>query len=175
MAKAPTSLDGLNLANTLAQKFVGVGDSLRDLNTKFGVRRCSVRLIFTKWSGGKRHHGEEAVYSTVTLLPNPKVVDLSTLREVVTASALTEQGLVAVDEISGTYTEDFLRGLDGRGAIPEDESFYYEIEFHSVGSPSNVKRRFTLASNPNYVADDVRWMLTLTAAQGSRGRDGTTR
>ena len=175
MAKPPTSLSTLDISKTLAQKFVKVGDSLRNLNTRFGVRRCTVRQVRTKWSGGKRWNGEEAVISEVELLPNPKVVDLATLREVVSATALTESGQVMVDELSGTYTEDFLRGIDGRGQIPEDENFYYEIEFRSVGSSNGIKRRFVLASNPNYVADDVRWVLSLSAAQGGRQRDGSTR
>ncbi len=175
MARPPTSLTSLDLQKTIAGRFVKVGDSLRNLNTKFGVRRCIVRQVRTKWSGGARWRGEEAVLSEVELLPNPKVVDLSTLREVVSSTALMEAGQVVVDEISGTYTEDFLRGLDGRGEIPEDESFYYEIEFRSVGSASNPRRRFVVASNPNYVADDVRWVLTLSAAQGNRLRDGSPR
>jgi hypothetical protein len=175
MARAPTSLTSLDLTRTIAGRFVKVGDSLRDLNTKFGVRRCIVRQVRTKWSGGRRWSGEEAIVSEVELLPNPKVVDLSTLREVVSSTALTEAGSVVVDELSGTFTEDFLRGIDERGAIPEDESFYYEIEFKSATTGPGVKRRFTLASNPSYVADDVRWVITLNAAQGGRQRDGSPR
>lgn len=175
MARPPTSLTTLDLSKTIAGRFVKVGDSLRNLNTKFGVRRCIVRQVRTKWSGGARWKGEEAVLSEVELLPNPKVVDLSTLREVVSAAALMEAGQVMVDEVSGTLSEDYLRGVDAAGAIAADESFYYEIEFRSPGVAAGVKRRFTLASNPNYVADDVRWVLSLTAAQGGRNRDGSTR
>lgn len=169
---------GFDVDKTLAGRFVKVADCLRNMNTTFGLRRCIVRLIFTQWTGGSRGVGEEYVTSATEILPNPRVLDFTGIAEVVSSAALIEAGSLVVQEISGRYQEDALRGLGPGGTpIPKDTSFYWEVEFvNRGGNPlSNVKRRFTPSSVPAYLPGKVQWVQTLQRAQGDRKRDGQPR
>ena len=170
-----TRLRSLNLGNVLTGRLVPTADRLRDLGTRFGLRRCEVRIVRTRWTRGVRFKGEEEVITQAVLLPNPKVMDLGSLRFVNEPGGLMEDCQIEVREISGRYTEDFLRGLgEGGTAVPDDESVYYEIEFFQGGS-SNVLRRFVLAGAPSYNPGALQWVVKLRRAQGERQRDGSTR
>lgn len=177
----PTLRSGLAqptpLCGTLARGLIGVADSLRNLYAAFGLRPYVVRLIKTRWSGGRRGVGAEYVTSDVPLLPVPLVSDISSLSEIVTPAGLDEFGEVALTQLSGAYTEDFLRGHDPEGRPASvDEQVYYEIEFPPPCTGADgERRRFLLRGAPHYQADAFGWTVRLERARQDRARNGDPR
>lgn len=171
-----TSLKTGEQKNTLAHKLIPVADRLRDLHTKFGGRTYKVKIIRTKWSGGRRGIGEEYVTSELIILPTPLVVDLSSLQEVLTPVGLNEVGSVQINEISGRFSEEQLRGLDSNGVeIPNDEQVYYEIEFPRIrDGKSPIRRRFIISQAPNYSPYSFQWRITLSKVDEDRNALGET-
>lgn len=165
------------LCGTLARDLVGVADSIRNLYATFGLRPYVVRLIKTRWSGGRRGVGVETLVSDVPLLPVPMVADLSSLNEVNTPIGLDEFGEVAITQLSGAYTEDFLRGHDPQGRpVAVDEQFYYEVEFPPpCAGVEGERRRFVLRGAPMYKADQFQWLLRVERVRQDRARNGDPR
>jgi hypothetical protein len=169
---APSSTD---LNKTLARKFIPLADKLRDLMTKFGLRQYEVHVVRSRWSGGRRGAGQESVVSDVVVLPTPKIMDLTGLQEIANPTGLTEVGSVRVTEISGSYTESQLRGLDTDGTSPNrDEQVFYEIHFILPNGEAQ-RRRFLLRSAPFYEAGKLQWSLVLEKAQEDRDESGGLR
>ena len=162
---------------SLAHDLKPVADDLRDLYTQFGLRPYVVRLIRTRWTGGKRGIGQEEVVDEHTLLPTPRVRDLSGLREVLQPVGLDELGDVQVDQISPKMTEDELRFLDKHTAEParDDEAVWWDIEFVRPDGLPGLRRRFVLVGAPDYRADRFGWSVRLAKAHEDRGRDGIPR
>jgi len=99
---------------------------------------------------------------------------MGALSEIVTPLGLDEFGSILVSEVSGSYTEDFLRGHDSEGRPPSiDEQFYYEIEFPPacVGGEGD-RRRFFMSAAPMFFAGQFQWNLKLERARADRGRNG---
>jgi hypothetical protein len=168
-----TSLSGLDLSKTLARKLIPVADLLRDLRTKFGMRPYEVHVIRTRWTGGERGIGEEYTKSDTTILPTPRIVDLTSLSEIVQPVGLDEVGMVTLDEISGRYTDDQLRGFHDDGTPPDpDENVFYEVVFPLPdGSSGNVeRRRFFPTSAPHYTAGKFEWVVRLERTRQDRPR-----
>jgi hypothetical protein len=164
------------LRGSLAQRLVPVVDRVRDLNTSLGMRPYRVRIVRTRWAGGRRGVGVESVVFEIDILPTPKVVDLNTLQEMVTPVGVTEIGLVQLQEVSGRYSEDFLVGVDASGSpVPDSDDVYYEIEWIRADGKQTDRHRFTLAVVPYYAATKVQWTLTLDAQLEKRRRDGRPR
>jgi len=163
----------MQLNKTLARKFIPLGDSLRDLLTKFGLRPYKVRIVRIRWSGGRRGIGTAVVEKALDILPTPKVLDLSTLTEIVNPVGLDEVGIILVTQISGRFTDEDLRFLDNDGGDQDpDSEVFYEIEFpRSDGRPGD-KRRFFLRSAPMYMAGKLQWQLRLERAHEDRERNG---
>lgn len=161
--------------STLARRLVPVADRLRDLLTKAGLRPYIMRLVWTQWSEGMRGYGVEEVLRTIDLLPTPKIRNIEELNELVRAEGVDEFGDIKVTQISARYTENFLRGLDENGnAIPDNQNFYYEIEFPDEnGNFPGEKRRFTLGSAFALYPGRFGWEVRLTKAIGNRSNDGT--
>lgn len=182
MGKPGDKVDGFTVAtpellkNSLARKLVPVVDRARDIATRLGARPYRVRIVRTNWTGDRRGAGIEQVVSTQELVPTPKVIDVSTLAEVVTPIGTTEIGLVQLQQVSGRYTEEFLSGVDpdGRPPAPTDDVFY-EIEFFRTDGRQSDKHRFALANAPYYNATKVQWLVTLDAQVEKRRRDGRPR
>lgn len=171
--KPYTDLSGLDLSKTLAQKLIPVADFLRDLRTRFGMRPYEVHVIRTKWTGGERGVGEEYVDSDVTILPTPRIMDMSALQEIVHPVGLDEVGQVTLDEVSGRYTDDQLRGHHDDGTPPtEDENVFYEVVFPLPdGKSGNVdRRRFFPTSAPHYSAGKFEWWVRLERSHPDRPR-----
>jgi hypothetical protein len=164
------------MRHALAQKLIRPVDRIRDIATRLGARPYVVRLVRTRWSGSRRGEGMESLLTAEEILPTPKVIDLNTLSEVVTAVGPTELGLVQLQQVSGRYTEDYLTGVDPAGNPPAatDDS-YYEIEFFRPDGQPAGKHRFALASTPFYAAARVQWVVTLDAQVEKRRRDGRPR
>jgi hypothetical protein len=157
---------------------VSVADSLRDLYTTFGLRPYVVSLVRTRWSGGKRSIGAEIVESNpITILPTPLVTDMSALTEVNTPIGLDEIGEILLSQVSGSYTEDFLRGHDPAGRpVQTDEQFYYEIEFPPpCEGRQGERRRFVMKGAPMYFSDQFQWQIRLERARMDRTRGGDPR
>lgn len=173
--EAFTVLTDGSFADTLAQKLRPVADQMRDLLTQAGLRPYIVRLIWTQWSEGERGFGVEEVFQEEMLLPTPKVMNVETLDEMVRPMGTEEFGRVEVTQISGRYTENFLRGFDQTGApVPENQNFYYEIEFpNENGTFPGIKRRFSIASAPQYYPGKFGWAIKLDKAIQNRNLNGT--
>jgi hypothetical protein len=172
-----TSLSGLDLSNTLAQQLIPVADLLRDLRTQFGMRPYEVHIIRTKWSGGDRGIGEEYQVMDMTILPTPRIVDLNALADVLQANGLDETGSVALDEVSGRYTDDQLRGYHDDGSPPDpDENVYYDVIFPlpAGGLDSAPHRRFFPSSAPHYSAGKFEWTIKLERAHPDNPSYGTS-
>jgi len=179
--EAYTDLSGVDLRNTLARRLIRVADSVRDLYTRFGGRPYEVRIIRTRWSGGRRNIGEEILTSNTVILPTPLVSDLTSLTEIVQPVGLDEIGGIQVSQISGRYTEEQLLGRYPDGSPPEpDEQVFWEIEFPLTGAcagddAGSPKRRFIPRSAPYYSAFGFQWTVGLERSHEDRARNGDLR
>ena len=171
-----TQVPPTGYGDTLAGSFIGLADDLRDMFTQFGLRPYTVRRIRVKWSGQRRGVGQPTVIFSEPILPTPKVTDISGLSELLHPIGLDEHGSIRLSEISGTYTEDDLRGLDssGKGAAV-DEEFFYEIEYARPDGLAGEKRRFFPSGAASYNAGKLQWTLMLEKSNEDRGRDGSVR
>ena len=169
-----TSPDGSK--DRLASRLIRVADRMRDIRVKLGLRPYMVHLVRTRWEGGVRGKGEEIVVSAVEILPVPLVSDLNGLALTVGPAVFDEIGTVVLSEVSGKYTEDQLRGRgEGGEPIPDDESFWYEVEFRRAGRTFGERRRFVARSAPTYQASRFQHVVTLHVASQGRGRKGEVR
>ena len=129
-----------------------------------------------RWSGGARGEGVESVTSTTTILPTPRISDLSSLQAIVQPIGLDEVGQIQLSQVSNRYDENTLRGLDDAGDEPGiDEQVYYEIEFPGPDGLPAQKRRFVLSSAPYYADGKLQWIVALERARGDRERNGDPR
>jgi hypothetical protein len=171
-----TAVTSHSITCTLARKLINTADVLRDLYTVFGLRPYRVKLIKTRWSEGVRGRGIEEVTLERILEPTPLVLDLAALTEIIQPVGLDEVGTIRIEQISGRYTEDILRGFDDEGNPPErGEQFFYEIEFPIPGDADGVRRRFVLRAAPMYFADKFQWVITLEKSHEDRARNGDLR
>jgi hypothetical protein len=172
MNKKYTEVTTQTLKKGLAQKLIPVADSIRNLYTKFALRPYKVSIIKVRWSSGERGIGTPLIEKQIVILPTPRVLDLSTMTEIVNPVGLDEIGMIGVTEITGKLSDDELRFLDKDGAGPGlDEEVYYEIEFPKPDGTS-AKRRFFLRSAPHYFADKFYWMIRLERSHEERDRNG---
>lgn len=162
-----------SFSSSLSRLLVGVADRLRDLATRFGQRPYNVWRVRTRFSGGARGFGEEAILGEPErILPTPLVLDLVSLKPIVSPVGVDEVGGCMLTEISGCYTEEQLRGIDNLDGtpIPADQGFYYDIEFLRADGIQGERRRFNVTSVPAYIADDFGWQLRLERARPDRVR-----
>lgn len=163
---------GQSLAGSLAQQLIGVADTLRDLSTQFGLRPYNISIIVTAWSGGFRGEGVESVVSETRLLPTPKLSTLDSLSEIINSVGTDENGLVAISQISGSYSEYQLLGLGPQGEpVEQNQQVFYEVEYPRANGPGE-RRRFTPRSAPTYEADKFQWTIRLEKAVGNRDAAG---
>jgi hypothetical protein len=172
MPKRFTEVTSSQAAKTLARRFVPLADSLRDLLTKFGLRAYKVTIVRVEWTGGKRGRGLPVVLSENIILPTPKISSFDALTELVQPIGLEELGSVELSQISGTFSEDDLRGFtkDGDGISPNQE-FFYEVEFYPNDGPPQ-KRRFYPKSSPVYFPGRLQWSIRLEKSNNDRDRNG---
>lgn len=171
-----TDIEGVDMGATLAQRMIGVADRLRDRYTSLGLRPYKVRMVTERWSGGKRSVGVVQVIKSVDILPTPRVLSLDGLNSILNPGGNSEEGSITVNQISGCYTEDQLRGL-GEGGFPiaKSDEFFWEIEYPQPNGKESVRRRFTVAGTPFYSAEKFGWSVRLERAIGDRRRDGAAR
>lgn len=166
----PTRFD---LKETLAQKLISTVDNLRDLFTSFGLRPYKVRLVVLRWSGAKVGVGAAVVERAIDILPTPLVADLSTMTAIMNPVGLDEAGEIVVSQISGSFTEDQLRGMvPGQKKLELNQEAFYEIEYPQPDDGPTRRRRFTLRGAPFYAAGKFQWQVRLERAHGERARNG---
>lgn len=164
------------IGKTLSQKLVPVADKVRDLHTRFGGRVYNVRIVRTRWSGGKRGVGTESIIDITYIRPTPRVVDLTSLQEITTQIGLNEAGSIQVTQISGRFTEEILLGIDPElKEPPVNENIFYEIEFPRSDGRAAKKRRFHIRAAPSYDPYGFQWSVTLEKADEDRDRAGGLR
>jgi hypothetical protein len=100
---------------TLANRFGGLADRMRQLNTRFGVRPYRVFLRWTMWNGSgplpERGEGDELDVLTIEVLPTPKLINLDSLSFSFWHAGQIPVGSVRLEEISiARFTEDILLG-----------------------------------------------------------------
>lgn len=162
------------MSRTLIQSLIPCVDSARDILTRLGARPYTVRLIWTRWSGGERGVGIEEVVRDEPILPTPEV-DLGSLARDAQPVGALDAGSVRVAQISARYTEDFLlgRACDG-AAIPEDQNFYWEIA-QATSDGCTIRRRFIPSGVPTLEATKFQWTVQLTKVAEDRTRAGDVR
>ena len=192
-------LSGEEARRTLAHRFAGRADRLRQLNTRFGLRPYHVTLVWTRWTGQERGQGREQPLAggRIELLPTPKVVNLDQgIYQLLSGGALPV-GSVRVTEISANYTMDQLVGLavptaeftrendppHARSArelppkpsltdLPQPLDFHWEVREDGRGDELPPRWRFRLLSWPMRDAGKLQWVCTLERVSNDDDRDG---
>lgn len=161
---------------TLANRFVGRADRLRQLNTKFGLRPYRVWLVWTKSTGEERGEGKEVVVRRTELLPTPRVVDLTVTYASFPAGVNTE-GMLKLTEVSQSYPFDVLKGLyvpeQHEDEVPQPYDFYYEVAEDGRGENPEQRNRYRLYSTPFRQPGKVMWSITLESTFSDEDREGT--
>lgn len=150
-------------AQTLAHRFAGRADRLRQLNTKFGIRPYRVFLVWRSSQGQEYGTGNEQVERRVEILPAPKVKQNLTLT--LMSGGIVPMGSVVLTEVSAKFSENELTGKvvpdTNEVTIPQPYEFHYEVvEDGRDGSIPKVGYYRPLA-NPTREAGNVHWTLTL--------------
>jgi hypothetical protein len=172
VARRFTEVTDSQAKKTLARRFIGLADSLRDLLTRFGLRSYKVTIVRVEWTGGRRGRGVPVVLSEKVILPTPKISNLDALTEVVQSVGLAEMGSIELSQISGTFTEEDLLGTSADGSpIPPNQEFFYEVEFYPHDGPPQ-RRRFFPASAPTYMPGRLQWSIRLEKSNEDRARNG---
>ena len=167
-----TRLKPGDYASTLVGSLQVAVDDVRDIFAQLGVRPYDVNLVWTRWSGGARGEGIEIVSRVDTLLPVPKIADLSELQLGSESIGTIEAGVIRVSEISARFTEDYLMGRgDGGEELPRDQSFSWEIAYQTVDG-IGPRRRFAPVSAPAFIGDSVMWQVDLVRVSEDRTRAG---
>ena len=164
------------LRQTLASKLVPVVDKIRQLNATFGTRPYRVFLVHVLWSGGRIGAGTPAEVSRREILPTPKVVDLSSTVEMISAFGRTEDGSVVVEEISDKFSEDDLMGgtpdlVDAANPNTgrSNAEFFWETQEQRNTSPVPVVRHYVPAGAPTR-KPPMGWRISLNKRDADRTR-----
>jgi len=172
MAKRFTEATSAQAKKSLARSFIPLADSLRDMLTKFGLRAYKVTIVRIEWSGGKRGRGTPVTVDEKVILPTPKISSLDSISEVLQPVGLEELGSLELSQVSGSYTEEDLRGFtEGGDDIPPNQEFFYEVEFFPNNGNAQ-KRRFYPVSAPTYFPGRLQWTIRLNKANEDRARNG---
>lgn len=159
-------------AHTLARSLVSVVDAARDIYACLGLRAYTVTLVWTRWSGGERGVGSEVLLREKDLLPVPRVSQVSALSRGAESIGVLEQGELRVDQISASYGEAILLGVqEGEPRIPQDISFYWEVRAVSPDGPQ-PRRRFYPSGTPSLDMTRMQWTVRLVRASADRQPDG---
>lgn len=171
-----SKLSGRDLACTIARRLIPTVDNARDIRVRLGFRPYQVSIVRTRWDGGRRGVGVEIVFHQLSILPVPKLQDMTTLLEIMTPVGHDETGQLLLSQISGAYSEDVLMGRDGDGRdVDPDQQVYYEVEFTSTSGKPSERRRFYPRGAPWYEPENFQWSIKLERSRESRARNGDPR
>jgi hypothetical protein len=139
-------------------------DRARDLRVRLGLRPYKVSIVRARASGMRqRGDGPTEITGKWTILPTPKVSDLTSLTEVLAAEQLRESGGVSVSEISLRYSENTLLGRGDNGRpLAGGEAVYWEIQYLDPSGRPAMRRRFTPSSAPAMHPERAEWVVNLT-------------
>lgn len=164
-----------SLANKLGIK---IGDRLRQLNTKFGLRPQRVWLVWREWSGGERGQGDVIEKKRIEILPTPKADSLDSVTYSVFHAGTVPAGSIKLSEVSLRLTYDELTGhMLPNGElhtdnIPQPWEFYYELVEDGRGDPEPVHQRYRILSYPFRKAGAVMWSVMLERISEDDDRQG---
>ncbi len=159
-------------SSTLAQRVMRSQDRARQKIARLGFRPYNVDLVWVKWTGTERGQGFEKVHLRVPLVPNPKLVDLSTINLSAVSTGILPIGSIRLDKISGCYTSDQLYGrLFADKGTPHPFGFYYEVYEDGRGGVAE-RMKFRPVATPTRRA--YGWQITLERISQDGERDGTT-
>jgi hypothetical protein len=180
------ALTGNEPQRSLANRLAPLGDRLRQLNTRFGVRPYRVFLNWTLWSGNETGQGYETLKQRIELLPTPLVESLDKLAFSAWHAGVLQVGSFKVSQVSNyAYTEDLLRGFDtclisnlagldllaNNVTVPEPWDFFYEVVEDSRGGPTPDRPRFRLANTPFREPGKLQWTFMLERTDRQRRRN----
>jgi len=179
LAHALDSPEPGQVRGTLASRLVPVVDSIRSLNSKFGIRPYRVFMVHSQWTGGEPGVGYENITSRIEITPTPRIKDMDAVNTIMRETGLTEEGDVEVDQISARFTEDDLTGRTpdlNDPNLPRTTGaafdFYWEVVENRGQSPNAVIRRFNPRNVPGLSRDGFQWKITLIKQDYDRGRRG---
>lgn len=170
---------------TLANRFAGsaakpgIADKLRQLNTKFGLRSLRAFIVWTRWQGASQGQGNEEVIAEIEILPTPKVVGLDGVTLNPFRAGMFPVGSLRLDEISGTFDRDTLKGRKVPGHPEIDptterfEFFYELVDDGRAGDAPAHRARYRLFGEPQRREGFVCWAIMLQRMNDDRQRDGT--
>lgn len=163
-----------SLAHRLGVK---VGDKVRQLATKFGIRPHRCFMVWGKWTGDARGEGTFEEVTRTELLPTPRVSSLDSVALDPRMAGVLPMGTIRVDQVSVSYTEDQLTGLKFAGGkhIKEPFDFFYEIVEDGRGDDPPPRARFRLSGKPFRRAGQVDWSILLERQSEDLDRDGVLR
>jgi len=149
------------IEKSFARKMIPLADSMRALGVRMGIKTYEVRIVRTAWTGGFRGEGVEYVVEEHQLTPTPLMTGLDGITQATESVGQIEQGNVTLSEISGRYSEDFLRGFGIDGTAPgPNEQVFYEVRYPTADG-DGIRRRFYLRAGPAFYSDTAEWKLSL--------------
>lgn len=173
-------LRGEQVRHSFAAMLVPVVDSIRQLNTVFGMRPYRVFLVHLQWSGAVRGAGQPVEVARTEILPTPRL-DLGGTSSVLKAAGLTEEGGIRVREISAKYAEDDLLGktpdlIDPSKPLTSRKNveFLWEVVEDRVQDPTGRRRRFYPDGPPVMVSGGLGWEIGLIRQDWDNRRSGAT-
>lgn len=154
---------------TVVDKLGRKVDKVRQLATLLGARPYRVFLVHEAWTGEERGEGERKEVRRVEILPTPRVANLDALTRNPFRAGVFPVGTLRIDEISTSYREDQLVGIDypkaGEDEVPGNVEFCWELV--PDGRDGDVRpQRYRLGTQPNFAADNVMWEVVLERISG---------
>jgi hypothetical protein len=183
---------------TLAARFGPRVDSLRQLNTRYGLRPYRVTLVWTKWTGSGRGAGKELPILEYEILPTPNVKSMDSVSFSIFHAGTVPVGSIRLTEVTLSLTFDELNGhamprteeceCDREAVreweekkrqphadqIPQPFDFFYELREDGRGDHEPVRLKYRLLNVPMREPGKVQWSLMLEKIAEDRNRDGTS-
>ena len=163
---------------TLAVRLVPTIDKIRQLSTKFGLRPYRVFLVHVQWTGERIGLGTPIEISRREVQPTPRIRDMSSTIEMLSAFGRLEEGAITVDKISPLWSEDDLLGATPdliETSLPRagkhNCEFFWEVQENRPVSPPPVPRRYAPASTPTLSRGGMSWRMVLTKQSVNRTRN----
>lgn len=171
-----TSLDRDCFAKTLAQTFVPLANTLRNMLTDFGLRLYAVRIVHCRYpSGDRRGVGAPYVERVIPVLPTPKVSGFEGLDENIESVGTQEVGRLTLEHVNAELTEEQLQGFQGSTGYRAQEGFdsnaysFWEVELYAELGRTK-KRKFQMVGPPTRKM--LGWTVELQRSVDDRAVDG---
>jgi hypothetical protein len=145
-----------------------------------GLRPYRVFLIHVQWSGAKPGDGQPTEMSRREIKPTPRVRDMSSTTEVLSAFGRLEEGGIVVDKISAKFSEDDLMGKTPDLVNParprtgkRNGEFFWEVQENRPVNPNPIPRRYVPAAAPTLMRGGSHWRVPLNKQNTDRSRTQT--